>query len=402
LIFPIGDTPNPPGRPVVNYALIGVNVAVFLLVTLPLASSAPNPNDPALYEYIRSLPGRGYSLRAILGSLSAYDLFLFKYAYRPAEASFTALFTSMFLHAGWAHLFGNMLFLWIYGDNVEMRMGSGRYLLAYLATGVAATLFYSIFAGDSNLPMIGASGAISGVLGFYFLWFPKNKVKLMFFLFPFFMDVILVPARIVLGIYLVIENFLPMLLGSSSGGGVAYGAHIGGFLGGLALAWTLDRFPDLLDRSHWEDERGEEEPAAAGPRPDRVRPVAELVREAVALDEMELAAGYYFTLGTPRERAALRPDDIMRIGDHLLGTRRYDPALTLFRRYIAEHPRGPYLDWAFLGAGMALLHGRRQTAAAYQYFLQVLDADPSPKAEEEARRMIAMIEAMDRHRRRRG
>ena len=100
------------------------------------------------------------------------------------------------------HLFGNMLFLWIYGDNVEYRLGRLAFLLWYLATGVAATLFFAVFALDSTVPLVGASGAISGVLGFYFLWFPRNTVRLFVFLFPFFMNVVAVPARIVLGVYL--------------------------------------------------------------------------------------------------------------------------------------------------------------------------------------------------------
>ena len=105
----------------------------------------------------------------------------------------------MFLHAGFLHLFGNMLFLWIYGDNVEHRLGHVPYLFWYLATGVAATLFHMLGASGSQIPLVGASGAISGMLGFYFVWFPRNQVRLLWLLPPFVMQVFEVPARLVLG-----------------------------------------------------------------------------------------------------------------------------------------------------------------------------------------------------------
>ncbi len=132
-----------------------------------------------------------------------------------------------------------MLFLWIFGDNVEHRRGKLGYLLTYQGTGMAATLFFSLFAPDSRVPMLGASGAISGILGCYFWWFPANQVRVFIFLFPFFMDVVQVPARFVLGIYLLVDNLLPFLLKVGAATGVAHGAHIGGFLAGLALAVAL-------------------------------------------------------------------------------------------------------------------------------------------------------------------
>lgn len=401
MIIPIGDTPNPPGTPVVNYLLIAVNVAVFLLVTLPLSMTSPDLNDPAVMEYVRSIPQfRGYPIGAVLQGISAYDIFLFKNAFRPAEPGLMSLFISMFLHGGWMHLIGNLLFLWIYGDNVEMRLGRLRYLAAYLGTGAAATIFYSFFSPNSTTPMIGASGAISGMLGFYFLWFPRNKVKIMFLLFPFFMDVILVPARIVLGFYLIIENFLPFVFTTQSGGGVAYGAHIGGFVAGLAVAYGLNRFPDLLDRASWKEEE-EQAPEEGVFRPEERHPSpVEMMEQEVRDGNMSRAARYYFAMGSARERRMASPDDLMRIGDYLLNRKLYDHALTLFRRYISERPSGPYLDWAYLGAGMSLLFGNGQNAAAYQYFLQVLDVNPSEKAGAEAKRLIRAIEETDRHRRR--
>ena len=241
MFLPVGDQPNPRGAPIANYAILFLNVAVYVLLALPLSFRPADPSDPRLAEYVEiireNLPP-GVSIQQVLEQLSDYDLFVLSWGYRPAEPSLVALFASMFLHGGFAHVFGNMLFLWIYGDNVEHRLGSVRYVFWYLLTGAAATLFHAVFDSDSRIPLVGASGAISGVLGFYFLWFPKNHVRVWVLLFPFFMDVVLLPARLVLGFYLVLDNLLPFLLTQGTpGAGVAYGAHIGGFLAGLAVAW---------------------------------------------------------------------------------------------------------------------------------------------------------------------
>jgi membrane associated rhomboid family serine protease len=176
MFLPIGDQPNARGVPVVNYALIAANVAAFLFITLPLAHQQPDVLDPAVQELLRQLLRHGAeadleTLAAAARRISAYDLFLFRWGFRPADPSPLALLTSMFLHAGWLHLLGNVLYLWIYGDNVEHRLGPLRYLIAYLVTGALAALGYSALlpAGAGSIPMVGASGAISGVLGFYFV-----------------------------------------------------------------------------------------------------------------------------------------------------------------------------------------------------------------------------------------
>ncbi|MEC8493480.1 MAG: rhomboid family intramembrane serine protease, partial [Planctomycetota bacterium] len=175
MFLPIRDAPNPPGVAVVNYALIAVNVAVFLLITVPLGLQELDPNDPAAAEFLRQRVEL-YGRQALQVPASAYDIVVHRYGYRPAEGSALSLLTSMFLHGGFMHLAGNMLFLWIYGDNVEARLGRVRYLIAYLLSGTAATLFFSAFDSSSQIPLVGASGAISGVLGFYFVFFPRNVV----------------------------------------------------------------------------------------------------------------------------------------------------------------------------------------------------------------------------------
>ncbi|MBE0596960.1 MAG: rhomboid family intramembrane serine protease, partial [Desulfuromonadales bacterium] len=213
MFLPIGDTPNPRGTAWVNNVLIGANIAVFLFISLPLINVQPDLGDPLLLEYLRVIGAEaGVSAQEILRHVSAYDLLVFRYGFKPDAPSLTTLFSAMFLHGGWLHLAGNMLFLWIFGNNVEARLGHFGYLLAYLGTGIAATVFFALFVPDSMVPLVGASGAISGVLGCYFLWFPRNQVRTFLFFFPFIMTTVLIPARVVLGVYLVLDNILPFLI----------------------------------------------------------------------------------------------------------------------------------------------------------------------------------------------
>ncbi len=144
----------------------------------------------------------------------------------------STLVTSMFLHGGWMHLGGNMLYLWIFGDNLERVMGAAKYAVFYLVCGLAAGLAHILFAAGSSVPTVGASGAISGVLGGYLLLFPKNRVKVLTR-----GGVASVPAIVVLGLWIVIQlvSQLGSIAQTSEGGGVAYMAHIGGFVAGMAL-----------------------------------------------------------------------------------------------------------------------------------------------------------------------
>lgn len=151
--------------------------------------------------------------------------------------------TSMFLHGGWLHVIGNMWYLWIFGDNVEDRMGHGRFLVFYVACGLIAALVHYSFNPQSKLPTVGASGAIAGVLGAYLLCFPRARVDLLvvFFL---FIDVVSVPAAFVLFFWFIIQFFNGMLsLGAATAqtGGVAWWAHIGGFVAGFLFARTFPR-----------------------------------------------------------------------------------------------------------------------------------------------------------------
>jgi membrane associated rhomboid family serine protease len=384
MILPIGDAPNVRGHvPFVTYLLIAANVAVFVLVSMPL-SGLPPPRGPLLDEYVRVISQTVDSraeLAQALRNLTAYDLFVFQHGFRPGSPSIADLFFSMFLHAGLLHLAGNMLFLWIYGDNVEHRLGPLRYLLAYLGTGIGAVLFHVVSSPGSEVPMIGASGAISGVLGFYFLYFRRNRVRLLFLLPPFLMQVFEVPARLVLGMYLVFDNLLPYLLATSEAG-VAHGAHIGGFLAGLAAAWLLDR----RQIEGKPEEFAEVRPTAAT--------IGERIAQAIDDEEFEVAARSYFALPASATRRLLTPEHALALATWLRRHGYDDAALTVLRRVLRDFPTGPAAAAASLAAGDVLLEDEDQAAAAYQYFLDALDLAPGDGAvAAAARRGIAAIEA---------
>jgi membrane associated rhomboid family serine protease len=213
-MFPIGDdrvSGGPP--PVVTLGLVILNVVVFLFEV----SQPPG----ALQSFIQAwgVVPREYTL--------GHDI-----APTIPLPFWSTLITSMFLHGGWMHLGGNMLYLWIFGDNLEKTMGAARFLVFYLACGIAAGLAHILFSGGSSVPTVGASGAISGVLGGYLVLFPHNRVRVLTR-----GGIMSVPAIVVLGFWIVIQliNGLGSLAVRTETGGVAYMAHIGGFVAGLVL-----------------------------------------------------------------------------------------------------------------------------------------------------------------------
>jgi membrane associated rhomboid family serine protease len=386
MFLPIGDAPNPKGTPFVTYALIAANVAAFLLLNVPLGSRQADVNDPAFPEYLevvtRELAGRG-DVSQLVAQTSAYDLFSFEHGYRPNAPQLTDLLSCMFLHGSFLHLFGNMLFLWIYGDNVERRLGSIPYLFWYLLTGAAATLTHALVFPSSDVPLVGASGAISGVLGFYFVWFPRNAVRMLAFLPPFLMQVFEIPARYVLGMYLVVDNLLRSLLAGE--GGVAHSAHIGGFIVGGIVAWVMDR-RGLARRP------ADIEPPEAGPAG------AEAVRAALADGRHDEAARAWFALPTVAARGALSATEAVTLASRLREQGHPDAALTLLRRVARDVPRGEGLAEAYALAGTILLDDRREPTAAYQYLLAALEMGPRPETVEAVRRGLAAIEAVQKRR----
>ncbi len=203
-MIPIGDDDRARRTaPLVTYGLIALNVLFFLV------------------------------------ELSSGDAFVSKWAFMPSRfladpsRDFLTLFSSMFLHAGWVHLVGNMLYLWIFGDNVEDRFGHSRFLIFYLLCGLAATFTQLAFTAHSSIPNLGASGAIAGVLGAYVLMFPEERIRV-------FVLGLIVPmsALVVIGLWIVLQLFsgIASVTTAAQTGGVAYLAHIGGFAAGIVLA----------------------------------------------------------------------------------------------------------------------------------------------------------------------
>lgn len=195
----------------------------------------------------KMLPLVTYSLIVLnilffLLELAGGEAFVLKWAFIPSRflshptAEFPTVFSSMFMHSGWAHLLGNMLYLWIFGDNVEDRFGKVKFLIFYLVAGVAATFAQLFFNPGSNLPNVGASGAIAGVLGAYILFFPNEKIRVLVG-----QGVIQLSALIVIGFWFLLQFVSEFSSASTDAdtGGVAYMAHIGGFVAGLLIAFLF-------------------------------------------------------------------------------------------------------------------------------------------------------------------
>jgi membrane associated rhomboid family serine protease len=384
MFFPISDSPNPKGIPWATWTIIALNIIVFVVINLPLSSQPADVSDPTYQEYMHFLSqyaGSPEELAMAAQQVSGYDVFVFEHGYRPAQGSVMDLIFSMFLHGGFMHLAGNMLFLFIYGNNVERRLGAVWFVVWYLLTGAAATMFHVAFFSTSDVPLVGASGAISGVLGFYFIWFPKNMVRVLVFLPPFFARTFEITARIVLAVYLFLDNVVPFIF--SGGGGVAHGAHIGGFLAGAAAAFVMN----------W---RG----VARRPRDidtPKVAPVGgKTVREALSLGNYNLAASDFFALPKTKARSALSPAEAVSLADQLRKEGKVDAALVLLQRVIRATPKASGIAEAHALAGFILLDDRHDATAAYQYLVAALQLGANPETTVEIDRSLAVIESQQR------
>jgi membrane associated rhomboid family serine protease len=222
-VIPLRDTVRTEGWPFVTWALITINVWMFLY------ELALGPELESFVETFGFVPARYFLLAQLEPDNWA--------------ARYLPLLTSMFLHGGWAHLIGNMLYLWIFGDNVEDRLGHLRYLAFYLLTGLGAALAHAYLHPDSVIPTVGASGAISGVLGGYLVLLPHARVITLIPLLFFFVDIVELPAVLYLGFWFVMQfasgAFAMVLAGDAAG--VAWWAHVGGFVAGMTLAQVIRR-----------------------------------------------------------------------------------------------------------------------------------------------------------------
>src|SRR6266508_2565838 len=203
---------------------------------IPLRDVIPSRTTPVITISIIALNVLVFLYQLTLGG--QVNDFILYFGLIPAAFSWVAVFTSMFVHGGFLHVGGNMLYLWIFGDNVEDRMGHGRFLVFYLLCGVAAALAQAIIDPDSVVPMVGASGAIAGVMGAYFVLYPRSRIVTLIPLFVYF-QVIEVPAILFLGIWFVMQflsgvGSIVTTAGGGPAGGVAIWAHVAGFVAGIS------------------------------------------------------------------------------------------------------------------------------------------------------------------------
>ncbi len=242
-----------------TYAIILANVGVFLYML------ALNATPPASSREAARL--RVQQTETVCYNYATYptdaDHFICKYAFQPKEffdavsgdttqtgsdrlIALVSIITALFLHGGWLHIIGNMLFLWVFGDNIEDRLGHLAYLAFYLAAGAIACLVQGVLDPNSVVPVIGASGAVAGVLGAYLLWFPKATVRVVI---PFFILIFIpipVPAWIMIGLWFVqnlLAGYATIADAAAPGAGVAWFAHIGGFVFGMLIAAMAGRRP---------------------------------------------------------------------------------------------------------------------------------------------------------------
>jgi membrane associated rhomboid family serine protease len=233
-MFPIGDE-NLPGRGLawVTLSLIAVNIAVFVLLQ---GASGDNTFTYGWSSIAREIT-TGVDITKAVPVVIGGTEYVIPQAPGP-DPIYLTLVSSMFMHGSWLHLGGNMLFLWIFGDNVEHRAGRLLYLVAYLAAGLVGSLAQILSDPTSPIPSLGASGAISGVLGAYLVLFPRNRVTA--FIFRFLVQI---PALAAIGLWIAVQ-LISSLADPTGAGGVAYMAHIGGFAAGILAGLLFRALPD--------------------------------------------------------------------------------------------------------------------------------------------------------------
>jgi membrane associated rhomboid family serine protease len=221
---------------------------------IPLRDVIPSRTFPALVIAIIGLNAFAFLFEQTLGEREL-AFFVREYGVVPASFTWSSVFTSMFLHGGWMHFLGNMLFLWIFGDNVEDRMGHGRFIVFYLLCGAVAALAHVMSEPGSLIPTIGASGAVAGVMGAYFVLYPHSRILTLLPIFIFW-QIIEVPAVLFLGLWFVLQLFSgvgTMLMAQGApAGGIAFWAHVAGFVAGVLLVFAFRR-PERARVEWWSD-----------------------------------------------------------------------------------------------------------------------------------------------------
>jgi membrane associated rhomboid family serine protease len=214
----------------------------------PISDVIPSRTRPVVTVGLIAINALGFLYQLQLSDLALQQL-VFEYGVIPARLSYADAVSSLFLHADLLHFAGNMVFLWIFGDNVEDRLGHGAFLLFYIGSGVLAAVTQVFADPGSFIPMIGASGAIAGVMGAYFLLYPHSRILTAVFVLLFF-DIIEIPAIFFLGVWLLLQVVHGALSAGEPGGGVAFWAHAGGFAAGV-LAGLYIRARDRVNSEYW-------------------------------------------------------------------------------------------------------------------------------------------------------
>jgi len=399
MIIPIGDD-NPSTRiPWVTYALIAINVVVFIVVNRfgPLSAAISRewgfvPNDPTWYTFV----------------------------------------TSVFLHGDIFHIVFNLLFLWIFGDNVEDKLGHVLYFLFYVVAGALACAFYLLFTGfaGGSVPLIGASGAIAGVMGCYMVFFPEARIRIFYWFFFFFMGVLRIRAKWALGIWVAMNLASWLIFRSRYVTGVAYAAHVGGFMIGIGAALLLKGWLVRSGRVSRQDEWTGFAPEGSSPvsrkRAERLRPQSfqqagsepvapekpvspeepsvsrfdrdyvsprvqtdrshegffgteEAIVECMRTGQMDLALEKYRDYIRMRHAKALPSRAQIEIAAEMFKLKDFEAALEAYRRYLSRYPTGPDAPEAKFRLGVILSRYRKEYFRAREYLLQAVVEHPDPK-----------------------
>jgi len=408
VIIPIGDD-NPSLRiPYVTYGLVAINVVIFVLV-----------------NRFGSLPA----------SVSR------EWGFVPNDLKWYTFVTSVFLHGDFFHILFNMLFLWIFGDNVEDKLGHVLYFVFYLVAGALACTFYMLFTGFSggSIPLVGASGAIAGAMGCYMLFFPNANIRYFYWVFWFFMGVIPIRAKWSLGLWIAMNLVNWLVLNSRYVTGVAYAAHVGGFAVGigagmLAKSWLVrkgrvtgyDEYtgfaPPGTGRGTARRERTERftpqsfqqarpestprEPRSTQVRREYVSPrvqterdgegffgMEEAIAENLRTAQMDVALEKYREYVRMRHAKALPSWAQIKIAAELFKMKDYEAALEAYRRYLARYPGGPDAAEAKFRLGVILSRYRKEYFRAREYLLQAVVEHPDPKIVAFARTELERVSA---------
>ncbi len=218
---------------------------------IPIRDDAPTVCTPYVTIGLIAINSLVF-LFSYMQGINSFNLMTFQFGFIPFEltqaveltpqlpaSTYLTMFTSMFMHGGWMHLIGNMLFLWIFGNNIEDYFGPIKFIIFYLASGLAAIALFTLFGPNLQIPLVGASGAIAGLMGSYMILHPKAKITVL--IVYFFIQFVHLPAKVVIGIWFAIQLFMSFT-GNSSGGGTAYLAHVGGFIFGWLVLKFLVKF----------------------------------------------------------------------------------------------------------------------------------------------------------------